>query len=243
MRFRTHAFGKRNILSTITRPKLNIRRKGRSVRLKSLICASDLLGITYVIVRLRVVESSSFGSPFASLFESPQSQCNVGTQVWKKAEMSSRKKQRLTVRTEEDFAIVALDDMEIWDGADLALIREALTNLIEQDGFRAIGVDLSAVKYIPSGFFGMLFEWYEQGLRVRLYYPQQNVEQMLWFRMFFTGDDAGAYKLSDDEMRGNSPNEQVAYHRREFMADDESIDDDEVEIHTKSVRFGVRAQV
>ena len=183
------------------------------------------------------------GSPFATLIESPQARCTVGTLDWKKAEMSSKKKQRLTVRTMEDFAIVALDDMEIWDGADLALIREALTNLIERDGFRAIGVDLSAVKYIPSGFFGMLFEWYEQGLRVRLYYPQKNVEQMLWFRMFFISDDEGAYKLNDDEMRGNSPNEQVAYHRREFMADDESLDDDDIEVQIKSVRYGIRAQV
>ena len=157
--------------------------------------------------------------------------------------MSSRKKQRLTVRTEEDFAIVSLDDMEIWDGADLALIREALTNLIEQDGFRAIGVDLSAVKYIPSGFFGMLFEWYEQGLKVRLYYPQRNVEQMLWFRMFFTSADEGAYKLNDAEMRNNTPNEQVAYHRREFMAGDESPDDDDAEEQIKSIRYGVRSQV
>lgn len=157
--------------------------------------------------------------------------------------MSSRKKQRLTVCIKEDFAIVALDHMEIWDGADLALIREALTNLIDQDGFRAIGVDLSAVKYIPSGFFGMLFEWYEQGLKVRLYNPQKNVEQMLWFRMFFISDDEGTFKLNDDEMRGNSPNEQVAYHRREFMAEDESLDDDDIEWHTKSVRYGVRAQV
>ncbi len=157
--------------------------------------------------------------------------------------MSARKRQRLTVRIKEDFAIVALDDMEIWDGADLALIRESLTNLIERDGFRAIGVDLSSVKYIPSGFFGMMFEWYEQGLKVRLYNPQQNVEQMLWFRMFFIGVADGTFKLNDDEMRGNSPNEQVAYHRREFMADDESLDDDDVELHTNSVRYGVRAQV
>ena len=157
--------------------------------------------------------------------------------------MSSRKKQRLSIRTEDDFAIVSLEDMEIWDGADLALLREALTNLIEQDGFRAIGVDLSAVKYIPSGFFGMLFEWYEQGLKVRLYYPQQNVGQMLWFRMFFVADDEGAYKLNDDEIRNNSPNEQVAYHRRAFMAADEPLDDDDVEEQIKSVRYGIRAQV
>ncbi len=205
--------------------------------------ASSLFRITYVYVRSKIGKSSAFGSAFAAFFESPQARCTVGTQDWKKAEMSSRKKQRLTVRTEEDFAIVSLDDMEIWDGADLALIREALTNLIERDGFRAIGVDLSAVKYIPSGFFGMLFEWYEQGLKVRLYSPQKNVEQMLWFRMFFSSEEEGAYKLNDDEMRGNSPNEQVAYHRREFMADDESLDDDDVEDEIKAVRYGVRAQV
>jgi len=157
--------------------------------------------------------------------------------------MSSRKKQRLTVHTEDDFAIVSLDDMEIWDGADLALIREALANLIGQGGFRAIGVNLSAVKYIPSGFFGMLFEWYEQGIKVRLYYPQGNVEQMLWFRMFFTSDNEGAFDLNDDEMRGNSPNEQVAYHRREFMSDDDSVEEDDGDEQIKSVRCGVKASV
>ena len=160
--------------------------------------------------------------------------------------MSLRKKHRLTVRIEQDYAIVSLDDMEIWDGADLALLREALTNLVEQDGYRAIGVDLSAVKYIPSGFFGMLFEWYEQGLKVRLCYPQSNVEQMLWFRMFFVPDttpEDAVYNLNDDQMRRNSPNEQVAYHRREFMPDDDSIDEDDAEEHIKAVRYGVRANI
>lgn len=157
--------------------------------------------------------------------------------------MSLRKKHRLTVRTEEELAIVALDDMEIWDGADLALLRETLTNLIENDGYRAIGVDLSAVKYIPSGFFGMLFEWYEQGLKVQLYCPRCNVVQMLWFRMFFVQSEEGVYQLNDDEMRHNSPNEQVAYHRREFTPDDDSIDEDDGAEHMKAVRYGIREQV
>ena len=127
--------------------------------------------------------------------------------------MSSRKKQRLTVRIENDFAVVSLEDMEIWDGADLALLREALTALIERDGYRAIGVDLSAVKYIPSGFFGMLF-------------VRQPDETFL---------------LTDERMRNNTPNEQVEFHRREFMADVESNDEEEIEEHIKSVRFGVRS--
>ncbi len=97
----------------------------------------------------------------------------------KETHMSSRQKHRLTVTIENGFAVVTLEDMEIWDGADLAQLREALTALIERDGHRAIGVQLFGVKYLPSGFFGMLFEWYEQGLRISLYNPQDNVEKML----------------------------------------------------------------
>lgn len=156
--------------------------------------------------------------------------------------MSSRKKQRLNVRIENDFAIVSLEDMEIWDGADLALLREALTTLIERDGYRAIGVDLSPVKYIPSGFFGMLFEWYEQGLRIRLDAPQQNVEQMLWFRMFFAPVSDGSFLLTDERMCNNTPNEQVEFHRREFMAAVDELDDEGIQEHIKSVRFGVRSR-
>jgi hypothetical protein len=152
--------------------------------------------------------------------------------------MSSRKRQRLSVRVESDIAIVALTDMEIWDGADLALLRESLTALIENDGYRAIGVDLSAVKYIPSGFFGMLFEWYEQGLTIRLYSPRPNVAQMLWFRMFFTVQDGESFQLTDEAVRDNSPNEQVEYHKQKFM--DEDSDENEIDDHIKAVRFGVR---
>ena len=152
--------------------------------------------------------------------------------------MSSRKRQRLSVRVDGDIAIVALTDMEIWDGADLALLRESLTALIENDGYRAIGVDLSAVKYIPSGFFGMLFEWYEQGLTIRLYAPRPNVAQMLWFRMFFSERDGDYFQLSDEAVRDHSPNEQVEYHKQKFM--DDSADENEIDDHIKAVRFGVK---
>lgn len=155
--------------------------------------------------------------------------------------MSSRKRQRLTIHTTDTSAIVSLEDMEIWDGADLALLREALTGLIEKEGFRSLGVDLSSVKYIPSGFFGMLFEWYDAGLQIRLYSPQDNVAQMLWFRMFFELEDNHTYRLSDEAVRHNSPGQQVEYHKRVFMADDDSTEEDDMSELIKSVRFGVRA--
>ena len=79
------------------------------------------------------------------------------------------------------FTILNLGDMEIWDGADMALLRESLTRLIKAEKHRRIGIDMRHVKYIPSGFFGMLFDWFETGVQIRLYTPQSNVRKMLWF--------------------------------------------------------------
>ena len=81
--------------------------------------------------------------------------------------------------------VLHLGEMEIWDGADMALLRESLTRLVKREKRRAIGVDMTFVKYIPSGFFGMLFDWHESGVKVRLYTPQPNVKRMLWFDRFF----------------------------------------------------------
>ncbi len=133
--------------------------------------------------------------------------------------MSTRKKQRLSCRVDGQTAIVCLDDMEIWDGADLALLRDVLNRLIQQDGFRSLGVDLTSVKYIPSGFFGMLFEWYESGLEIAVFRPQENVRQMLWFRMFFTQEGLDRFVLTDADVRNNSPSEQIEYHRRAFTGE------------------------
>ncbi len=151
--------------------------------------------------------------------------------------MNPKKRQRLKIHSDDTTAVVALDHIEIWDGADLALLREVLSELIEQEKYRSIGVDLASVKYIPSGFFGMLFEWYEEGIEIQLHSPQPNVEQMLWFRMFFRPDPDGHFVLSDEAVRNHTPNEQVEYHKREFMSEDDIAE----QINPLAMRFGVSA--
>ena len=148
--------------------------------------------------------------------------------------MNPKKRQRLNIQTDGTTAVVGLDHIEIWDGADLALLREVLSELIEQDDFRSVGIDLASVKYIPSGFFGMLFEWYESGVEIQLHSPQRNVEQMLWFRMFFSASADGHFELSDEEVRNHTPNQQVEYHKREFMSQEKSDEES-----ADRVRFGV----
>lgn len=85
--------------------------------------------------------------------------------------------------------------MEIWDGADLSLLRETLNDLIANQKCRSVGVDMSFVKYVPSGFFGMLYDWHEKGVVIHLYSPLARVRNMLWFRQFFTAVDDEAHLL------------------------------------------------
>ena len=70
--------------------------------------------------------------------------------------MASRKKQRMKINEVDGVAVMDLGAIEIWDGADLALLRETLYRLVDGEKRRAVGVNMTFVKYVPSGFFGML---------------------------------------------------------------------------------------
>lgn len=108
----------------------------------------------------------------------------------------------MTITNRNGVAVLDLGHIEIWDGADLALLRETLTQTIEIGRHQAVGIEMRYVKYVPSGFFGMLFDWHEKGVAIYLYSPQPNVASMLWFRKFFAnsaGDDG--HMLRDDPQR------------------------------------------
>lgn len=124
--------------------------------------------------------------------------------------MANKRFLRLCV--DEQVTILALGEMEIWDGADMALLRESLTRLIKAEKRRAIGIDMTHVKYIPSGFFGMLFDWYETGVQIRLYGPQPNVRRMLWFNRFFKPVADNCHQLcprAEQEHPGSFANDEL----------------------------------
>ncbi|VAX36682.1 hypothetical protein MNBD_PLANCTO02-115 [hydrothermal vent metagenome] len=109
------------------------------------------------------------------------------------------KKKWLTISEQAGVTVLDLKGMEIWDGADMALLREALTELVEEVGVRSIGINMQYVKYIPSGYFGMLYDLHEKrGVTVYLYTPQPNVEQMLWFQQFLLPTEEGTYLLHSE---------------------------------------------
>lgn len=113
--------------------------------------------------------------------------------------MAAKRKQRIAIHTDGEFRVLDIGQIEIWDGADLALLRDSMTDVIYK-GARHIGVEMRAVKYIPSGFFGMLFDWQDKGITMRLYRPQPNVRHMLWFRQFFEEICEGVFAMRKESL-------------------------------------------
>ncbi len=117
------------------------------------------------------------------------------------------RKKGCTIDVREKHHVVVMGDMEIWDGADLALLRETLARLVEDERRKAIGVDLTFVKYIPSGFFGMLYDYAERGVSVRIYNAQPHIREMLWYREFFDELSRGVYQLGLRQQTATSARE------------------------------------
>ncbi|MEW4489139.1 hypothetical protein AB1L42_13745 [Thalassoglobus sp. JC818] len=105
----------------------------------------------------------------------------------------------LMITEHDDVTVIGIGKMEIWDGADLSLLRDSIVQLVNEDHIGQIGVDMTFVQHVPSGFFGMLFDWHERGIRVTLHSPRTRVCQMLWFRKFFLPDGDGKFVLHDGE--------------------------------------------
>ena len=119
-----------------------------------------------------------------------------------------RRFKRMLIDDRDEFLLLQLGEMEIWDGADLALLRESLFQLIDHESSPAIAIDMQFVKYIPSGFFGMLYDWQEKcGTWFALTPPQPNVQRMLWFRQFFRLNAEGLYEMLPEPSEALIPTE------------------------------------
>ena len=130
------------------------------------------------------------------------------------------KKNRMTIHHLDGVTVLDLGNMDIWDGADLALLRETFNRLAEGERCRSIGIDMRHVKYIPSGFFGMLYDWHDQGIAIRLYSPQPNVENMLWFRQFFNHLSDGRYLLQSEPKTALVPTGQPPWNNENREGED-----------------------
>lgn len=111
--------------------------------------------------------------------------------------MATTRHDRVKYDSRNGYEVLDLPGVEIWDGADLCLLRDTLFNMIGT-GQVYVGIEMASVKFIPTGFFGMLSDWQDKGIRIRLYNPQPNVAGMLWFRRFFENVGNGTFHMLRD---------------------------------------------
>jgi anti-anti-sigma regulatory factor len=110
--------------------------------------------------------------------------------------MAARKNMgRIEIYRQKNTVVLNMGDIEIWDGADLSLLRDALVHVISKKNAKSVTIDMTFVKYVPSGFFGMLYDWFEKGIEICLIDPQSHVQNMLWFKRFFINDKTSNFKL------------------------------------------------
>ncbi len=111
------------------------------------------------------------------------------------------RKHKMRIETLQGYQVIKLGPMEIWDGSDLALLRETLSRLIDRERVARVGVDMSFVKFVPSGFFGMLFDWSEHGATICLDDPCDRVRQMIWFRQFLEPVSETRFRLETEPVQ------------------------------------------
>lgn len=111
------------------------------------------------------------------------------------------RKHQMMIEKRGGYQVINLGPMDIWDGADLALLRETLTRLVDNEGVTRVAVDMSHVKYVPSGFFGMLFDWSERGASICLDGPCERVRRMIWFRQFLAPLGDNRFRLQTDSLK------------------------------------------
>lgn len=93
------------------------------------------------------------------------------------------------------IALIRLGPANIWDFGDLTRIREAASRAFAR-GARRVGVDLSHVGLLPSGFMNMLCGWQERGADVYLFSPRPNVREMFWFQKFTEPAGEGVWRMT-----------------------------------------------
>lgn len=123
--------------------------------------------------------------------------------------MPRKKRQRISLHEDNGTVTLDMGTIEIWDGADLALLRETVSRLTEQEQKRSLSFAMTYVKYVPSGFFGMLLDCYDRGIQIQLDSPTHYVTGMLWFQRFFA--KSPLVSSQDSYQLHSGPNESIPH--------------------------------
>lgn len=103
---------------------------------------------------------------------------------------NSRQKQ---VDSCESTHILRPDDSEMWTLAHIKQLREMIVSKCSPAS--DVQVDMSRVRHVSGGLFGMLCDLHDDGYKIRLREPQASIRNLIWFQRFFEHDSGDVYRF------------------------------------------------
>ena len=95
------------------------------------------------------------------------------------------KKQRLVVSGKHPDFRIKFRGMEILEHSESCLIRDWIDT---QPKDIHVTIDLDGVNHLPSGFFGMIYSYYETGVRFAFINLSDRLRNFLWIKRFIVAD-------------------------------------------------------
>src|SRR5215216_1113513 len=87
--------------------------------------------------------------------------------------------QMLSVYKTGPLTVVGFGGQEVLDQVNIAVCRSEIMGLVEQYKSEVLAFDLTGVKLIPSGLLGLLASLRNQGVKIQLYNPSEDVMDVL----------------------------------------------------------------
>lgn len=87
--------------------------------------------------------------------------------------------QILSVYKTGPLTVVGFGGQEVLDQVNIAVCRSEIMKLIELNKTEVLAFDLTGVKLIPSGLLGLLASVRNQGVKIQLYNPSEDVREVL----------------------------------------------------------------
>lgn len=87
--------------------------------------------------------------------------------------------QILSVYKPGPLTVVGFGGQEVLDQVNIAVCRTEIMKLVESNKTETLAFDLTGVKLIPSGLLGLLASLRNQGVKIQLYNPSEDVMDVL----------------------------------------------------------------
>ena len=87
--------------------------------------------------------------------------------------------QILSVYKTGPLTVVGFGGQEVLDQVNIAVCRAEVLKLVAENKTEVLAFDLTGVKLIPSGLLGLLASLRNQGVKIQLYNPSEDVLDVL----------------------------------------------------------------